>query len=574
MNAQPVETLLSKLEGVHRSGSAWTARCPTHDDKRNSLSIGEGDDGRALVKCHAGCDTNAILDKLGLGTPALFPEREGHYFVESEYEYRDAGGAVRYVVERRVPKDFRQRRPDGAGGWIRNLEGVTPLPYRLPELLAADPVLPVVVVEGEKDADRLTKAGFVASCNSGGAGKWRSELTPHFAGRRVVIIPDNDDPGRQHAAKVEAALRGVAASVAILDLPNLPAKGDVSEWLKTETVAELWELIERTPQTAAPADGSKQLPTEIVTAEDLAARVLRLYDRDEDPGIFVGWSPLRDFYRPRAGELTVGTGAPNAGKSTFFDALMVNTATGEHSWRWLVFSPEYVTVERHVAKLLQKITDMPFREGPSVRMTKEQMRTGLEVVSDRFTFIDPSRHTYTLEALLDIAARTNAARKHDGFIIDPYNVIAATSRPKNLSEHEFINEVLVTLKNFAQHENLHAVIIAHPTKLRPIEPGEDYPPVRPWDISGSAHWYNHADAIVSVWRSLRDPDRVGSGEVEIHVSKIRFAPECGSLGMARLYFDRVSTRYHETPRALTRKSAATDNSSHRQQQRELQGVTA
>ena len=165
----PVEALLSRLQNVHRSGSGGTAHCPAHDDARSSLTIGEGDDGRALVLCHAGCETSAVLDKLGMTSAMLFPERSGRYFVEAEYEYRDNAGVVRYVVERRMPKDFRQKRPNGFGGWIYDLKGVTPLPYRLPELLAADPAEPVIIVEGEKDVDRLRAAGFVATTSSGGA---------------------------------------------------------------------------------------------------------------------------------------------------------------------------------------------------------------------------------------------------------------------------------------------------------------------------------------------------------------------------------------------------------------------
>src|SRR5262249_48826997 len=62
----PVETLLAKLPGAKRAGNGWSARCPAHDDRRASLSVSEGDDGTALVKCHAGCDTSAILAAIGM----------------------------------------------------------------------------------------------------------------------------------------------------------------------------------------------------------------------------------------------------------------------------------------------------------------------------------------------------------------------------------------------------------------------------------------------------------------------------------------------------------------------------
>ena len=107
--------------------------------------------------------------------------------------------------------------------------------------------------------------------------------------------------------------------------------------------------------------------------------------------------------------------------------------------------------------------------------------------------------------------------------------------------------MLAKVRTFAQSERMHVVIVAHPTKLQREENDPEYPVVRPYSISGSAHWYNHADAIVSVWRALKDEERARRGEVEIHVQKIRFVPECGQLGMAKLYFDRVTTRFLESP---------------------------
>ena len=103
-------------------------------------------------------------------------------------------------------------------------------------------------MEGEKDADRLASLGFVATTNAGGAGKWRDEYSEYLRGRHVVIIPDNDEPGREHAAKVARSLQGIAASVRILELPNLPPKGDVSDWLDAGGVVdELLVLAESAP---------------------------------------------------------------------------------------------------------------------------------------------------------------------------------------------------------------------------------------------------------------------------------------------------------------------------------------
>jgi hypothetical protein len=135
------------------------------------------------------------------------------------YDYRSAEGKVEFQVVRFDPKDFRQRRPDGKGGYIWNLEGVRRVPYRLPELLAAEPLETVFVAEGEKDANRLADMGLVAITNPEGAGKWREEYTATLRERHVTILQDNDKDGREHAEKVAGALFGEAASVKVVVLP-------------------------------------------------------------------------------------------------------------------------------------------------------------------------------------------------------------------------------------------------------------------------------------------------------------------------------------------------------------------
>jgi hypothetical protein len=184
--------------------------------------------------------------------------------IAATYDYKDEAGCLKFQSVRYVPKGFKQRRPDGRGDWIWNLQGVHRLLYRLPELLTANPAALVFVAEGEKDVDNLRGLGLVASCNPEGAGKWKSHFNEAFRGRRVVVLPDNDDKGRRHAQDVANNLRGVAAAVAVLRLPGLPEKGDVSDWLAGGgTKEQLLDLAEAalaapvdTPQAAAqPASG-------------------------------------------------------------------------------------------------------------------------------------------------------------------------------------------------------------------------------------------------------------------------------------------------------------------------------
>lgn len=154
--------------------------------------------------------------------------RVGSKSVSAVYPYHDAEGRKQFEVVRLDPKDFRQRRSETEWG----VKGCPVLPYRLPEMLEAMAnERPILVVEGEKDADRLARLGITATCNAGGAGKWRAEHAEFLKGADVVIVPDNDEPGREHGQGVARSLKGIARRIRVLDLPNLPRKGDVSDWL-------------------------------------------------------------------------------------------------------------------------------------------------------------------------------------------------------------------------------------------------------------------------------------------------------------------------------------------------------
>ena len=152
------------------------------------------------------------------------------------------------------------------------------MPYRLPELLAADRALPAFIPEGEKDVDALRAIGLVATCNPGGAGKWRSDFAEYFRDRDVVILPDNDQAGRDHAADVRRKLQGVARSIRIIELPGLAEKGDVSDWLAAGGTAEsLLVLVQEfAPSHATAGNGVDQTSTSPPDFDAEIARLARL----------------------------------------------------------------------------------------------------------------------------------------------------------------------------------------------------------------------------------------------------------------------------------------------------------
>jgi hypothetical protein len=174
-----------------------------------------------------------FLEELGVqmprrDEPAPPPPRAR---IVAEYDYHDANGDVLFQVVRMDPKDFRQRKPDGRGGWEWGAKGVPLVPYRLPELiedLAAE--RRVFIVEGEKAVDYLRAHGIPATTNPMGAKKWRAETSTWFKGGEVVIVRDNDKAGREHGELVAEALKGIAGSVLILDPPG-PEKAGLDDWI-------------------------------------------------------------------------------------------------------------------------------------------------------------------------------------------------------------------------------------------------------------------------------------------------------------------------------------------------------
>lgn len=225
---------------VNASDHSMTAQCPAHKDRTPSLSVTRMPDGAVRIKCFGGCSTDEVCAALGIEKKDLFPPTDGgassarESRKETPYRYEDEDGQLLYEVVRRDPKSFRQRRPDGRGGWVWDLSGVRRVPYRLPALRKAIANSEsIFFVEGEKDADRLVSLGLTATTTSQGAKGWRPgyAYSSFFADADVVILPDNDEPGRSYAATVADDLHGTARRVRVVDLPGLPDKGDVSDWL-------------------------------------------------------------------------------------------------------------------------------------------------------------------------------------------------------------------------------------------------------------------------------------------------------------------------------------------------------
>jgi len=228
------------VEASKKEGKNWIALCPFHSDQnRPNLYI---DEEKGVYHCFA-CNRKGLLynpDYRKLGD--RFKKK-----IVATYDYQDEQGNLLYQVVRYYPKDFRQRRPDGHGGWIYNLKGIKTVPYRLPELINNSDT--VFIVEGEKDTDNLRRWGLTATTFPMGANKWKNQYNNYFKSKKIVLLPDNDEEGLSHMNRIAKELAGTTLSIKLLKLPGLKYKEDFTDWMnKGGTKEELLKLVEDTPE--------------------------------------------------------------------------------------------------------------------------------------------------------------------------------------------------------------------------------------------------------------------------------------------------------------------------------------
>jgi len=215
-------------------GTRATGQCPFHEDKHASFSV---DLRRGFWKCHAGC---------GQGNLPTFRKRAGMDTggtgIVATYDYHDETGKLLYQVVRLQPKTFRARRKNDKGEWTWTMGSTRRVLYKLPNVLVeADPV---VIVEGEQDANNLRKAGANATTCPFGAGKWDKTYAQLVAGRNVVVIADNDEPGRLHMLQVARSCFDAGCKVKVIaKIEGVADKGDVSDWLASHQGMPATDLI-------------------------------------------------------------------------------------------------------------------------------------------------------------------------------------------------------------------------------------------------------------------------------------------------------------------------------------------
>lgn len=376
----PMNSVIAALEArdcrPKRNGKGWSARCPAHEDHSPSLSVAEGDDGRCLVHCHAGCGADAVARALGLDMTLLFADkpsawrRTKNYSLDSTpkktttaksekskppktfktwqeaaaagglggtatswWEYHDRDSRLVGIIARRDHESEKVIRPVSTvpgGGWVAQAMPAPRPIYNLPNVISADRV---VVVEGEKCADALVSLGIAATTSSQGAKSADKADWSPLAGKQVVILPDHDEAGAQYAADVaRLAAEAGAKSVSLVRLADqwrdCPAGGDVADY-----VASFGDVAE-------PADILAVLEAIIAKAEPAAAMLMAEPAVEDDD---VAWTPFptNELPEPIASFVREGAAAIGADESMVALPMLAMLAGAIGNLRRLRIKPDW-----------------------------------------------------------------------------------------------------------------------------------------------------------------------------------------------------------------------------------------
>lgn len=388
----------------------------------------------------------------------------------------------------------------------------------------------VCITEGEMDVMALMSVGVstAMSLPNGAPGPGQNadgKLACMASGEeifaqaeRIVIAVDNDAPGRALADELIRRLGRAKCYVA--EWPE--GCKDANDVLMQHGPERLAECVHRA--RPVPISG-------IIYANDVREDVWRNRHGRSRQGVEVeAWPTFNEHFRLGEAQLVTVTGTPSSGKSAFLQALTVNVANADPSWTFAYFTPEQAPAEDWYDQMVR------LKLGATVdRVTRQQYDEAYDWVHHHFILQAPEEPT--LSNILDLGRVLVMRHGIKGVIIDPYTEVE-TPRPAGVGESEHVGNNLAKIRAFGQRHQTCMVIAAHPVK--PDRLAQDKP-VGPYDISGSANWFNKSDMMISVFRHDRT---LLSSPVDVHIQKVR-KRQFGKVGMASFGFHIESGRYYE-----------------------------
>ena len=486
-----------RVPRVVQKGREWRGPCPVHNGKDPNFAASSI---TGMATCHSQCGRS--WDVVGLemeltttsfskakesvykimGRPAIpYEDRE----IEAIYDYTDEKGSLVYQVVRKYGKKFRQRRARPEGGWLWSIEGIARLPFQLPRLIAEEFV---GVAEGEKDALNLTRSGMFCTCNSEGAGKFHSYMAKWFSGKRCAVFSDNDEPGRKHALDVAATLSQVAKSVRIVELPGLPAKGDVSDFLsRGGTVAQILNRY----QAAAEWTPEWQFAVEVPSEEDKHVRTFEqtvadcggldaFWDLTTQEGIQTPWVRLSWALGGglRPGEVYIIGGNQGSGKSSLALQFLLHVISQKGAA--LLFSMEmpWRDVFQRLVAIAARVDLMWLRDAQRAKKRGEIVldldlkeavhRLGVESgLQAGAPLLVSNRSGVNPEYLLAETARISKRQKLDLVVVDHMQLMSSTGSER--TDTEKFTAISRATKQAAMEMKLPVLVVSQTSRTNSSE---------------------------------------------------------------------------------------------------------
>lgn len=469
----------------------------------------------------------ATVEKFGVyKTRHWFPQSQSERdCIAFPYEWR---GELRNVKYRDAEKNFAQE---------KDAE---------PTLFNADSIAvgeDLIWCEGEPDVMACIEAGFEhvvtlpngAPANANDSEKRYEPLGTHWQElekvRRVIIVTDMDGPGENLSQELARRLgKDRCFRARLPQINDAPCK-DANDCLISQGKEVLRECIENAEPW--PIDG-------LYEVDAFEREIMDLYHGRGPRPQTTGFAPMDEAFKFIPGQFIAVTGIPNHGKSRWLDQVAIQTSRLNGD-RWGIFSPE-TGYAQHIADLCEIWAGLPFSDGPSRRMQERELREAMAWVKERFFLIGSLDHTPSIDWILERARAAVIRYGMRHLVIDPYNEIEA-SRPKEQTETEFVSQLISKCKQFAKHHEVTVWMVIHPTKLRQQEDGSEPIPGL-YDLSGSAHWRNKADAGLVVYRDF------AKGETWVISKKIRRQPICGKPGAVKFVFINAERRFECIPNSF------------------------
>jgi twinkle protein len=386
----------------------------------------------------------------------------------------------------------------------------------------------VVITEGEIDTLSFYEAGIKTAVSvPNGASKgnqkleWLEEMLPFLEGKRIYLCTDNDEPGI--ALRNELARRLGKSNCWIIHLPEKDANETLLKHGK-EVLAQCYQNAE-----PFPVDG-----IDVVSSSELT----QLWDQGYPQGYDTGFENLDEHFQWHPGMVTLITGIPGHGKTTWLKNILVRLAD-RYGWSYLVYSAEEASASFAMTDLLSIRTGRSFFSAPNcARISRQEVEDATPFLNDHFKYYKLSENDSTVEAIM--AKAEEMVKRHGirGLVIDNMSTVERQIAGSGDNRHNQIGNMMRDLRAFAREHGIHIWLVAHPKKLTKVKQAVYEVPTG-YDVGDSSHYYNAPDVGITVYRNRE------TNQTEIHFWKIRFRFS-GQESTDYFRYDVCTSRYSPT----------------------------